>query len=177
MLSAGSAAVRAILSALKAGQPEQAAAVAAEVATALLKVCQQPSHYYLAALHLMLARVIVRHPAILHQGNPMVDVSRWLAQSFLQLIACSQSLNTYMIKGEADLGISCVCIAAERGDDIALTVPVLMLLVRPCKNHHGIHRRKVMNSAEPNMRLAALSHGRPYSFIQTSAEYSPWSHQ
>lgn len=114
MLSAGSAAVRAILSALKAGQPEQAAAVAAEVATALLKVCQQPSHYYLAALHLMLARVIVRHPAILHQGNPMVDVSRWLAQSFLQLVACSQSLNTYMIKVKQIL-VSAVYALLQKG--------------------------------------------------------------
>ena len=51
VLSAGSAAVRAILSALKSGQPEQAAAMAAEVAASALEVCQQPSPGHLAALH------------------------------------------------------------------------------------------------------------------------------
>ena len=51
VLLAGSAAVRAILSALKARQTDEAAAVAVEVAKILLEVCQQPSHHHLAALH------------------------------------------------------------------------------------------------------------------------------
>ena len=43
--------MRAILSALKARQTDEATAVALEVAKILLEVCQQPSHHHLAALH------------------------------------------------------------------------------------------------------------------------------
>lgn len=76
VLLAGSAAVRAILSALKFAQPEQAAAMAVKVAASLLEVCQRLSSGHFAPPRLIVCPMLLIHswyPPI--KTTPMVDIS------------------------------------------------------------------------------------------------------